>query len=61
MADKPENEAVYLKQKHGWFWVIPQGQRSIYYGPYATRADANRWRDAIDGYVTARDPEKGDE
>lgn len=47
MADKPTTNAVYLKQKNGWFWVEPHGQRSIYYGPYATQKDAIKWRDAI--------------
>ena len=55
--DQPrENaEAIYLERKHGWFWVEPIGQRSIYYGPYARQADADQWRERIDDYAAARD------
>ena len=51
MADKPETaHAVYLKQKHGWFWVVPQGQRSIYYGPYASKHAAEMYHEDVDTY-----------
>jgi hypothetical protein len=52
MAKKPEANAVYLKQKNGWFWVVPQGQgqRSIYYGPYASKHAAEFYHEDVDTY-----------
>jgi hypothetical protein len=59
MADKPSDNAhaLYLRQKNGWFWVVPQGQRSIYYGPYATQAAAEAYCEDIDTYSA----DQGDE
>jgi hypothetical protein len=51
MANKPETaHAVYLERKHGWFWVVPQGQRSIYYGPYRTQVAAEAYHEDVDIY-----------
>ena len=69
MAKTPNDEAmshlnkahaVYLEKKGSWFWVEMVGQRVIYYGPYHSRAAANKFRDDPDAYAAsgwARDDE----
>jgi hypothetical protein len=39
---KREAKAIYLHRKHGWFWVVPFGNNSIYWGPYKDEATAKR-------------------
>jgi hypothetical protein len=50
MAKKPEANAVYLERKGSWFWVVPVGQRSIYYGPYASKHVAEFYKEDVDTY-----------
>lgn len=52
MADKPSDtaHALYLERKHGWFWVVPRGQMSTYYGPYPTQAAAEAYHEDVDTY-----------
>lgn len=41
-VERTDGQAVYISQKHGWFWIVSIGQRSIYWGPYATKEIAER-------------------
>jgi hypothetical protein len=52
MADKPRDDAhaLYLPRKNGWFWVVPEGQKSIYYGPYASKHAAEFYGEDVDTY-----------
>jgi len=51
MANKPETaHAVYLERKNGWFWVQWVGQRSLYYGPYASKHAAEMYHEDVDTY-----------
>ena len=56
MAETPHvtAHAVYLKQKHGWFWVVPRGQMSTYYGPYGSQHAAEQYHEDIDTYRSDR-------
>jgi len=49
MITERRNEAVYIKRKNGWFWVQWNGQQSLYYGPYKSREDAERYKDKPKG------------
>ena len=57
MASQPREEAcaIYIAKWNSWYWVVPQGQRSIYCGPYATQALAEKFREDVDGYAVAHD------
>jgi len=53
-ADKPNGEASLVRRNgglNGWHWVVRQGNRLVYYGPYATQALAERFREDVDGYA----------
>lgn len=50
-AKTTEEHALYLPTKHAWFWIVPCGQRSLYYGPYATQVLAEKFRTDVDAYA----------
>ena len=53
MTDKPAGEASLVRRNggiSGWYWIVRQGNRLVYHGPYPTQTAAEAYHEDVDTY-----------